>query len=67
MKDPLSNFRLEIIDCVQGMRRLPSESVDIVVTSPPYNLGIKYTNYNDSRTRNEYLNWSREWAGKKMC
>ena len=39
-------------------------SVDIVVTSPPYNLGIRYSNYNDSRTRNEYLNWSREWAGE---
>ncbi|MDX1950639.1 MAG: site-specific DNA-methyltransferase [Verrucomicrobiota bacterium] len=46
------------------MRNLPKNSVDIVVTSPPYNLGIKYSNYNDARTRNEYLNWSREWAGE---
>ena len=60
----LSDFRLEVIDCVKGMRELSPDSVDIVVTSPPYNLGIKYTNYNDSRTRNEYLNWSREWAGE---
>jgi site-specific DNA-methyltransferase (adenine-specific) len=44
------------------MRDIPSESVDIVVTSPPYNLGIKYTNYNDSRNRDEYLLWSLEWA-----
>ena len=44
------------------MRSLLDDSVDVVVTSPPYNLGIKYRNYNDSRTRNEYLDWSRSWA-----
>ena len=64
MKDPISDFRIEVLDCVKGMRDMRPNSVDIVVTSPPYNLGIKYSNYNDSRTRNEYLNWSREWAGE---
>ena len=30
-------------DCVEGMkRRLEPGSVDVVVTSPPYNLGIAY-------------------------
>jgi site-specific DNA-methyltransferase (adenine-specific) len=46
------------------MRKLADTSVDLVVTSPPYNLGIKYRNYNDKRTRDEYLAWSREWAGE---
>jgi site-specific DNA-methyltransferase (adenine-specific) len=53
---------LEVKDCVVGMRELAAESIDIVVTSPPYNLGIKYTNYHDSRNRNEFLTWSQEWA-----
>lgn len=44
------------------MQALENASIDVVVTSPPYNLGIKYGNYNDSRTRNEYLTWSRLWA-----
>jgi site-specific DNA-methyltransferase (adenine-specific) len=44
------------------MRELEPQSIDIVVTSPPYNLGIKYRNYRDSRTRDEYLVWSLEWA-----
>ena len=56
------SFKLETKDCVKGMSEMPEACVDIVVTSPPYNLGIKYKNYNDSRTRNDYLNWSREWA-----
>ena len=47
------------------MRKFLAEpSVDIVVTSPPYNLGIKYKNYDDTRTRDEYLNWCREWAAE---
>src|SRR6187455_1955173 len=56
------SYKLEVKDCVKGMGDMSAASVDIVVTSPPYNLGIKYKNYNDSRTRNDYLNWSRVWA-----
>lgn len=44
------------------MRRLDAESIDVVVTSPPYNLGIKYRNYHDSRQSDEYLTWCKEWA-----
>ena len=57
-----TEFVLKTQDCILGMRDLLAESVDIVVTSPPYNLGIKYKNYNDSRNRDEYLLWSLEWA-----
>jgi site-specific DNA-methyltransferase (adenine-specific) len=53
---------LQKVDCVLGMNALESKSVDIVVTSPPYNLGIKYRNYQDSRNRDEYLLWCLEWA-----
>jgi len=62
-KNPrVESYKLEIKDCIEGMQAMPGGSVDLVVTSPPYNLGIKYTNYNDSKNRNEYLNWSRLWA-----
>ena len=37
-------------------------SVDVVVTSPPYNLGIKYSKYDDNIPRQEYLNWLCAWA-----
>jgi adenine-specific DNA-methyltransferase len=30
------------IDCLVGIRELPNESVDLVITSPPYNLGKDY-------------------------
>ena len=49
-------------DCLEHMRQLPSESVDVVVTSPPYNLGIDYGSYADDVPRNEYLRWTLEWC-----
>jgi site-specific DNA-methyltransferase (adenine-specific) len=53
---------LKAIDCVRGMRSLADDSIDLVVTSPPYNLGVKYRNYRDSRARDDYILWSQEWA-----
>src|SRR5438876_1218743 len=49
-------------DCVKGMSRLPDESVDLVVTSPPYNLGVRYRKYSDRQDRESYLDWCETWA-----
>jgi len=48
-------------DCVEGMRALTAGSIDICVTSPPYNLDIAYSKYDDGRSRAEYLAWTRSW------
>lgn len=48
-------------DCVAGMAAMPAGSVDIVVTSPPYNLGIHYLTYDDTSSRAEYLAWCKVW------
>jgi site-specific DNA-methyltransferase (adenine-specific) len=53
---------LRLGDCVAGMRTLPAESVDVVVTSPPYNLNIGYASYQDDAPRENYLEWCVEWA-----
>lgn len=37
-------------------------SVDLVVTSPPYNLGIDYQTYKDTSDRDTFIAWCREWA-----
>jgi len=50
-------------DCILGMKnRLLDGEVNVVVTSPPYNLGIDYIQYNDKIPRKNYLEWIREWA-----
>jgi len=46
------------------MARLRKEAVDLVVTSPPYNLGIQYRKYSDRQDRQSYLNWCATWAAQ---
>lgn len=58
----LTQFDLRFGDCLEGMRSLAGESVDLVVTSPPYNLGTGYSKYDDRRPDAEYLGWCVEWA-----
>ena len=42
-------------------KQLPPASVDVIVTSPPYNLGVRYNTYQDTLGQDEYLRWSGEW------
>lgn len=51
-------------DCVEGIGELDNGSVNLVVTSPPYNLGsiakkhkIVYNSYHDNREFVEYIEW----------
>jgi site-specific DNA-methyltransferase (adenine-specific) len=48
-------------DCVVGMNTLPAGSVDLAFADPPFNIGYDYDVYDDARTRQEYLDWSRAW------
>ncbi len=50
-------------DSVDLLRSLPPASVSVVVTSPPYNLGIRYRSYDDSQPRARYLDWTDAWIG----
>jgi site-specific DNA-methyltransferase (adenine-specific) len=47
-------------DCVTALRAMPSASVDVIITSPPYNIGVAYRTYDDRRPRPEYLFWLHE-------
>ena len=58
----MTRFELRHEDCIGGMSRLGDESVDVVVTSPPYNLGIIYRKYSDRQDRQSYLRWCHGWA-----
>jgi site-specific DNA-methyltransferase (adenine-specific) len=52
-------------DCVEGMRRMEEESVDIIVT-PPYNIGKNYRSHNDRMPRDAYLDWM-ETVAAEAC
>ena len=57
-------FKYKIIkqDCIKWMNSQNPKSIDCIVTSPPYNLNVKYGNYDDSAPRKVYLVWLAEVA-----
>ncbi|MFQ6060548.1 MAG: DNA-methyltransferase [Thermoplasmata archaeon] len=45
-------------DCIEGMQELlDDKTVDVIVTSPPYNLSKPYNHYRDNKPRDKYLDW----------
>ncbi len=58
------NPDLHLGDCLAVLPTLPAESQDLVVTSPPYNLGIAYRTYDDSSSRSDFLDWCKQWAAE---
>jgi site-specific DNA-methyltransferase (adenine-specific) len=60
----MTRFDLRREDCIEGMSRLSDEFVDLVVTSPPYNLGVRYRKYSDRQDRQSYLQWCCEWVAQ---
>ena len=46
-------------DCIDCLPRLAAGSIDATVTSPPYNLGIKYQTFDDTMPRADYLRLDR--------
>ncbi|MEM2266414.1 MAG: site-specific DNA-methyltransferase [Candidatus Hadarchaeales archaeon] len=43
---------------------IPENSVDLIITSPPYNVGMNYTVYRDDVPYEEYLEFTRRWLAK---
>jgi site-specific DNA-methyltransferase (adenine-specific) len=47
-------------DCIAGLDSLGEKSIDVIVTSPPYNIGVSYNSYRDKLPREKYLSWMRD-------
>lgn len=53
--------RLICSDVLDGMRTLSDNSIDLIITDPPYNLGKNYGNTNDNLDFEKYLEFSYKW------
>lgn len=51
-------------DCLKVLPTLDEKFFDLVVTSPPYNLGINYSTFKDTAPREEFLAWCKAWAAE---
>jgi site-specific DNA-methyltransferase (adenine-specific) len=48
-------------DCIEVMKTFPEGSIDLVVTSPPYNVNITYDVHKDDLPMDEYYEWTKDW------
>ncbi|MDP2704575.1 MAG: transcriptional repressor LexA [bacterium] len=53
-------------DAIQGLRKLPDESCDVIVIDPPYNIGKDFGNNNDKRELGEYIKWCKSWINESI-
>ena len=58
-----NNIRLYQADFITS-DAIPHESVDLIVTSPPYNVGIDYAEHDDTDDYEQYLQFSHDWLAK---
>jgi len=59
----MENFIGKIINgsCIEVMTKMSESSVDLIVTSPPYGVGIDYDTHDDDIEFEEYKIFSKEW------
>ncbi len=48
-------------DCLEMLKKIPSNSVDFAFADPPYNLGKKYLGYSDDLKIQDYFKWCDKW------
>lgn len=61
-----TEHKLIVGDCLAEMKKLPTDSVDLIITDPPFNIGKKYGVYKDNRSSEEYINWCKAWLTECM-
>ncbi len=48
-------------DCLEGLAKIKTGSIDLVFADPPFNIGYEYDVYDDRREAEHYLEWSKKW------
>jgi len=53
--------RIILGDCLEVIKNIPDNSVDVTFADPPFNLKKKYNGYKDNKEFNTYLAWCKQW------
>lgn len=62
IKEKIELNKIYCGDCLKVMKYIKSGSIDCIITSPPYNLGIKYDELDsNSKSNDDYLEFTRNY------
>ncbi len=53
-------------DCLDLLKEIPDESIDVTFADPPFNLKKKYNSTKDSLEIREYLSWCEKWINEMV-
>ena len=51
-------------DCIKGLKKIKDNSIDFILTDPPFNVNLNYSNINDNIDDEEYSNWCFKWISE---
>ncbi len=51
-------------DCLELLRGVAAESVDLAFADPPFNIGFKYDEYQDDHADEDYIAWCCDWMSE---
>ena len=51
-------------DALEGLQTMSNESYDLVVTDPPYNIGIDYGEGRNADKKENYIPWVKSWVNE---
>lgn len=49
------------MDCLDAMKKIEKEAIDLTITSPPYNIGKEYET---NKPTQEYIDWCKQWMNE---
>lgn len=61
--------RISLVDVLNGLNKLPDNSIDLVFADPPYNIGKKFgegKENGDKMAKEEYIEWCKKWIDECM-
>ena len=61
---PLALDRVHQGDCLNLLAQVPTGTVHLAFADPPFNIGYDYDTYDDRRSADDYLAWSRRWMAE---
>lgn len=53
--------KIHNIDCIEGMKNIENDVVDIIICDPPYNIGKDFGNNSDKQDMKKYIEWCGSW------
>ncbi len=53
-------------DCLELLKNIPDNSIDMTFADPPFNLKKGYSSYKDNLKLQEYLDWCEQWIAEMV-